>query len=242
MSQLLTKATSLIDLARRVREEETLANRRSDYENRRRSLQAWVDDYKKLAAQVELLVRENVATLDRLGEDRQVEALRHITGFLERFNEDPSTIIEGDAYALLDRDLATVEQLTLRSLRTAWERYYDAHVHELREEAIEIQLASPHVAEELKQLHARLRNLRGKLPTTGEDVQTFRTLVSRYDHARQEAWRSVLGDEKDVPPSVQEFVRSVQDPRACTLESLTPEILNWLKDRRLADRFRVQLA
>lgn len=121
------------------------------------------------------------------------------------------------------------------SLTRSWEAYTSRHSPNLDVRFLEVLASVPTLASivsDIRRLQSEVDSLRGRLPKTDQDMQTFHSKIDQLN--RQ--WHALTGE--GIPDGVITFLRDCGVSGA-NLDLLTDEVLDWLSVHDMTTSFCV---
>jgi hypothetical protein len=164
-------------------------------------------------------------------------ALSDLNQFGIDFAADPKVILEGnrsrDLFAALDLAVSQCES----EATTVWHAHATRNFNPASDEVLVLYERLGlfgEVVRRLRELARTLAALAEQHWVTESELDTFGYGVQKY----AQLWRQV--DLSVLPVAVQQFLHASGEPGGAPLELLTLEVVEWLQQREVTDRFRIR--
>jgi len=165
------------------------------------------------------------------------ETLKQVKEARTKFDEDPRWIIRTDLSELKRRIQGHWRKID-KKVQSAWRAYYEEKVPDLSSDVLDVFEQFDDFAEDvhtIRRCTTALQEWEETPPATGNEFDTFETLVEKRD----ETWQHLRSD--DLPEEVLDFLVSAGSEGA-TPEQYTDAVRTWLDDNDLHDRVRLHIS
>jgi len=208
-----------------------------------------VDKFRKRENQIQLLVKElsplvvafqtfKTKSINKFTVDQKADQfLKEIIDTLSKFSEDKGFLIGEDLkIAALNSKFKALKDSLKDELSQAWQTYKKEKLPTTNRELLDLleRISTFRLTvKKVKHILDRLETM--KFPVDENQFKEVDGLISELSNA----WNSLQSSE--VPESVLDFLKATSTIGA-SLDSLTPEVETWLKNKGITRLFQVKLA
>jgi len=229
--------TALMHLTQAQTAQATL-NEAQALRGRRNELQGWVNPITTLANRVTWLREQQVALSPVPGEITNINNL--IQRIRNRFAQNPTTetLLEQNRWQQLDRGLRAFATTAQNQQVQDWQRYFGDYLFggpTPGERANTLSLALPGNREKFNRyedLYGRFNKSRNTVPNTPEELRAV------LEYSAQLAGIRFI-ENADLPEAVRNF-HTAMNQGGASLDSITPELIEWLRQNGTLDNYRVR--
>ena len=177
--------------------------------------------------EVGLLVKHLPTTVELKSLQSKLEKLD------KRLAEEPETFLDGNVWASTKTQLDGLVKDLLANLAAVWSEYLNSLGQTI--DHLEPFARVEKCTSIINKIKIELGSLNALALNLPQDLEPFRRAVQH----QKEIQKLILQlDLKDVPPTVQKFLKSI-NTSGVTLDDLTDEILNWLKKKNMLKSFHI---
>lgn len=239
MTTLLQRCQSVTTKVEQLTLAQRHANQQRQIQERSREWKAQYDKLKAVSGSLALLT---ISASDRAAVEEKRRHLRHnATEVLERLksHDDIAQLTSDAAWRRLLQSVEGLAQVSEESGKSAWRSHIEEHgglqsPNELRNRAPSTP-KNDAALDAYRVHHGAYAGLsRLALPRSKDDLRQLQQLVAA---CRAEGAKITF----DVPPDVQRFFHALQSGNA-TLASVTPGVLEWLRENGSLERYRIRSA
>lgn len=155
------------------------------------------------------------------------------------FMASPISILEPNSLKQIIQGINTACDEMESNLTESWSTYKIGNLINLNPELLDILSKIPGFSENVKKVLGKIKELEQhnvSYPTTRQEVEDFRASAS----ALADAWNKL--DSQNIPPEVWNFLKNAVAPGGASMNTITAEVLNWLRDHMVEGSFRVKLS
>ena len=162
--------------------------------------------------------------------------LSDLSKLRDKMVKSPQTVIPNNRWADAHADLKGAAKTLETNLRTRWRSYVDTLAPKLDDllPFFRMDRADDSI-HRISVLRAEIEKLPGNLPA---DDQTLQRARAMGDEIHQLVKKLDFGD---IPPAVKKFVEQATIVGGVALHELDPAVFDWLREKHLAQSFRVGL-
>ncbi|MBE9111421.1 hypothetical protein IQ273_18615 [Nodosilinea sp. LEGE 07298] len=201
------------------------------FRERQQKLEALVDDLRPLLIALDAFRERNLISVNFSQKADQV--LAEVAAIISEFQKDKGWIIEQFKFNALQAKVSALKVELKGQLQQAWLAYKQKKVPITSSELLELLGKIDTFKPAVQKIQRRIAEL--KAVEYPQDISHFQ----RIDQAIQDL-ETAWGSLDDVPTDVQSFLRAATTHGA-SIDSLTPEVKNWLIEQGITRFFYIQL-
>ena len=161
-----------------------------------------------------------------------------IRGLQNKITADALVAADPNAFAPVLTSLGRVTNDLRAAIRTSWSDYADQRIPSINNDVLAVLRRIDDFREQVARVDERLRDLRARrdaVPLRPEEISAFDVGVDEVDGL----WHSLGGDS--LSSELLTFLRN-SGTGGASLDSLTPVVAEWLRDKRLWSSFKITIA
>lgn len=227
------RAATLSELAGHLQAAKVLATDRELYNTRLTELRKAREQGERLVRTWKVLRETEIIPASKAPPGADGE-LRLMIALLTAYKLDASVVKE-DLYSNATQNFEAHMNAFEQGLKDTWRKYCDSLAPGVQDEVLNVLGRLSSLRDPVKRLQSQrdaIEKGRRTLPQSTQDVAQVRSAAKIVTME----WSRLAGD--GLPPAVLTFLKGVMTNGA-TLDTLTPEVLAWLRERQLQHLFRI---
>ena len=205
------------------------------FQGQQRKIQEIVDELSELVTAIQVFRHKEIEIRNLSSDQRVDQFLNYLIAIEKEFSLDKGFII-GDRFKTLKSRSKSLTEFLENELSKAWKVYKENKLPRTNPEILDllerISTFRPTV-QKIKNISSQLEGI--NFPKSENQLEEMDGYTSQFS----EAWNSLQSNE--VPEPALNFLKATSTVGA-SLDSLTPEVDAWLKDRGITRLFQIKLA